>query len=110
MSPDACFPLDLEGIDSPDVAAICDGHVAWLCDDVVAELAADGYDGELAELHVLAALARALEARLPEAVRRARQAWCTWDDIALVLDIPASTLRRRYGGYADPRKGAPIGP
>jgi len=110
MSPQPRFPLADEGLDSDDVAAVCDGALAWLCDDVVAELAAEGYDPVLAELHVLAGLARQLQRRLPEAVRRARQAWCTWDDIALVLDIPAATLRGRYGGYATTRKGAPIDP
>jgi hypothetical protein len=111
MTPEPRFPLAQEGLDSDDdVAAVCDGHVAWCVDDVVAELAADGYDAVLAELHVLAGLARQLEARLPEAVLRARQAWCTWDDIAGVLDVPASTLRGRYRGDVNPRKGGPIDP
>lgn len=107
MSSDG-FPLEHDGIDSDDVAAICDGHLAWCCDDVAAELAAGGYDPALAQLHVLAALARQLEARLPEAVRRARTAWLTWEDLALVLDIPASTLRRRYSRHTTTRKGAAI--
>lgn len=77
MTPDTGYRyrLDGEGIDSPDVAAICDDRVAWCCDDLAGELVADGYQVELAELHVLAALARQLQRRLPEAVRRARAAW-----------------------------------
>lgn len=110
MNPDLRDTLAHEGIDSADVAAICDGNVAWLCDDVVGDLAAGGYPACLAELHLLAGLARRVEQRLPQAVRHARREGFTWDDIGLVLGIAGSTARRRYRRHTDATEGSAYRP
>jgi hypothetical protein len=110
MNPDLRDTLAHEGVDSADVAAICDGNVAWLFDDVVGDLAVGGYPACLAELHLLASLVRRVEQRVPEAVRHARREWFTWDDIGRVLGVSGSTARGRYRRHDTATQGAPIDP
>jgi hypothetical protein len=101
---------EVDLLDDDDVTALCDAAVAWLCDDVIAELTAHGEPPVFAELHLLAGLARCLEQRLPQAVRHARAQWLTWDDIGAALGISGSAARRRHDRHVNASKGAPIDP
>jgi len=91
----------VDNIDPADIAAICDGEFAWLSNEIIGEFDEVGYPSELTELQVLASLTRLVQQRMPKAVADARRAWLSWEEIALMVDIPASTLRRRHG-HTDP--------
>lgn len=101
--------FSVDNIDPADITAICDGEFAWLSNQIIGEFAQVGYPDELTELYVLASLTRLVQARMPQAIATARQAYkLSWQDLALMLDIPASTLRRRHS-HTDPTWPAPTG-
>lgn len=100
------FPLEL--LDDEAMAACFDQVTAEVIHELFADVERHSelvelLGSSLTQLHVLAALTRELNRRLPEAVAFARAQAFSWDEIGVPLGLTGSTSRRRYHTDTDGR-------